>query len=190
MALHPSDDLTYDVSSDRMTFAVLVGGDGVLHELPDAANGAPASAERGMCREAAPSTRAGFIHSEQRRSTNGWAGRTFAYAVFPAKSRHTCTALGITWSPPVSEQSRWRKFSAPFGVESAMRAQPRSAEKIVPAAREKLSACFWRAEDAHSIRALFCAHRPARFPPDSADAAVGTSSSCYSRFTRCKGHIC
>ena len=75
-------------------------------------------------------------------------GKAFAYAVFPAKSRHTCTALGIMWSPPVSEQSRWRKFSAPFGVESAMRAQPRSAEKIVPAAREKLSACFWRAEDA------------------------------------------
>ena len=117
-------------------------------------------------------------------------GKAFAYAVFPAKSRHTCTALGITWSPPVSEQSRWRKFSAPFGVESAMRAQPRSAEKIVPAAREKLSACFWRAEDAHSIRALFCAHRPARFPPDSADAAVGTASSCYSRFTRWEGHIC
>ena len=190
MALHPSDDLTYDVSSDRMTFAVLVGGDGVLHELPDAANGAPAPAERGMCRELLQAREQDSYTASNGALPMAGFGKAFAYAVFPAKSRHTCTALGITWSPPVSEQSRWRKFSAPFGVESAMRAQPRSAEKIVPAAREKLSACFWRAEDAHSIRALFCAHRPARFPPDSADAAVGTASSCYSRFTRWEGHIC
>ena len=78
-------------------------------------------------------------------------GKAFAYAVFPAKSRHTCTALGIMWSPPVSEQSRWRKFCSPVWSR-VCNARPshaaRSAEKIVPAAREKLSACFWRAEDA------------------------------------------
>lgn len=60
--------------------------------------------------------------------------------VFPAKSRHTCTGHYV--SPPISELSRWRKFSAP--LESTLQcAQPRSStrsgEEIVPAA-EKVSA--------------------------------------------------
>lgn len=133
MALHPSDDLTYDVSSDRMTFAVLVGGDGVLHELPDAANGAPASAERGMCRELLQAR-------EQDSYTASNGALPMAGLGKPLHMRSSLPRAGtpaLHWALRGLHRSRsslgGENFAAPFGVESAMR-----APATLHAARRKL----------------------------------------------------
>lgn len=141
MALYPSDDLALDVSSDRMTFAVLAGGDRVLHELPDVAM-ALLLPQNGECVESC-SKHASRIHTQRPpRITNGWGREVPAYAVFPAKSRHTCTGITCLHRPRSSLggenfQPRWsRVCNAP---SHAARAAD-SGEEIVPAA-EKLSAC-------------------------------------------------
>lgn len=164
MALHPSDDLTHDVSSDRMTFAVLVGGDRVLHELPDAAMALLLPQNRECAESCSKQHSRGFIHSGHSALSRAGLG-SLCIRVFPAKSRHTCTgALRVSTGLGAASVA---KIFSPIGVEFAMRTQPRSVRRrrFVPAA-EKIKRLFWRAE--MPFYALFFAHRPAasgRIPP-------------------------
>jgi hypothetical protein len=166
MALYPSDDLALDVSSDRMTLCGASGWRPRTSRITGCGNGAPASAERGMCRELLK--HASRIHTQRPpRITNGWVEKLLHMRLPCQEPAH------LHWhnvAPPTSELSRWRKFSAPL-ESSRHYAQPRSTQRrgncTCSRKIKRLLAC----RDA--LLRVFFAPRPGPFPPDFADAAVG-----------------
>lgn len=127
MALYPSDDLALDVSSDRMTFAVLAGGDRLLHELPDVAM-ALLLPQNGECVESC-SKHASRIHTQRPHALSMAGVGKFLHmrsslprAGIPAPALHVSTDLGAV---------SVAKIFSPVGVESsAMRPATQRAQRI------------------------------------------------------------